>query len=273
MNSNKSSMFEHINTKHNRKIFILVILLLIIVIFSVQFYFIPIYYGDPLPEIKDILSNVFSGLFTTILTTFGIAGLIFYLTPPIMNRVEFNFVSPHIRANILKTAREDTVEWWFSGGLGRYTRTVTLPKLSLQAKNSNNHKSITLQIIDPSNTDLVNEYVAFRTSLKTGRTDPWWNSDNIKAELYAFIISCHYWSKSEPLFNIRLGLKSSFSIFRIDMSSDFVIVTKEDPLEPALKFDQKTFLFDSYKQELIYSLKQSKEINVALLHLPWSPTY
>jgi len=60
--------------------------------------------------------------------------------------------------------------------------------------------------------------------------------------------------------NIKIGLKNHFSLFRLDISSTKVLVTKEDPKDLALLFNKDSFTYDSYRSDFQQLLDQSKII-------------
>lgn len=72
---------------------------------------------------------------------------------------------------------------------------------------------------------------------------------------------------SEPLLRIRLFFVDSFSAFRLDISDQYVIVTKEDKEASALKADAGTYFYDSYKDDVRLTERQGSEIKSPGLEL------
>jgi len=63
------------------------------------------------------------------------------------------------------------------------------------------------------------------------------------------------------MLRISLYLCSHYSAFRIDLSEDYVIITKEDRAAPAIICPKSTHFYKSYKDEILLSSKQSKNIS------------
>ncbi|MFJ7680281.1 hypothetical protein ACIQXQ_19835 [Peribacillus sp. NPDC097198] len=202
--------------------------------------------------INSVLENLFSTGFTTIL----IAYLVFWLTPKVMNNSNMEVISPYQIKEKLREGREAD-EYWYSGGTGRHTRAVTLPELAKASRTSNTTKRIYIQVLDPTNNDVLESYVNYRNRVRTGAKDPW-NIERAKKEIYATIISVYIWKREQPLIEVTLGLKKEVSLFRFDLSSSVLVITKEDPAEPALFCVQGTFFHKAYKEELRLSLEQSR---------------
>src|SRR5699024_5603384 len=59
---------------------------------------------------------------------------------------------------------------------------------------------------------------------------------------------------------IRIFLVDHFSAFRLDVSDQFVVVTKEDKTASALKANVDTYFYESYKDDILLTERQSKEI-------------
>lgn len=63
-----------------------------------------------------------------------------------------------------------------------------------------------------------------------------------------------------PLLEMSIYLKKSFSTLRSDLSNKYCIVTKEDKKEPGILIPNETFLFRTYKEEILHTSKQLEEI-------------
>jgi hypothetical protein len=79
-------------------------------------------------------------------------------------------------------------------------------------------------------------------------------------DLLATIIAAYTWRAEEPLLDVEVGLHKTFSLLRIDLSSHSAVITKEDPLEPALKCDVGSFFYDSFLEDLRLTLQQARRL-------------
>lgn len=75
---------------------------------------------------------------------------------------------------------------------------------------------------------------------------------------------------------VAIGLSSTVSAFRWDMSSSQIILTQEDPGGPALMVDEGKPLYLACQRELELSLKQTRRVPVGLtsdVQLSKEPTH
>lgn len=93
-------------------------------------------------------------------------------------------------------------------------------------------------------------YADYRRRLRTATRDLPWTAERVSKELYATVLSAYVWKEHEPALEISVALHHTVSLFRIDLSSRLAIITKEDPKEPALRYDAGTFFYTSYREEL-----------------------
>lgn len=196
---------------------------------------------------------------STIFSTILIASLAFWLTPRVVHNSQVDIIQPKDIGRMLKQARE-TDEYWFLGSTARFTRSTTIPELATNARKSNFSKRIKIQILNPDNVETLASYVEYKNRVRRGKKDPW-TINRARKELLATILAAYTWRAEEPLLEFEIGLKDSVSFFRIDLSKQLAVITKEDPEEPALKFDNDTFFYNSYLEELRFSLRQSKKLD------------
>ncbi len=187
-----------------------------------------------------ILSRLLDSLFVSLTVTVCIGLFLFYIELP-DDEKKFEIIESFKISEVFEKERNDTKIWYFSGGTGRYTRTVTIPELSLKARNTNSHKTIKMQIIDPNDDNACLNYSNYRNSLKSANSGLKWTPKKVKVESVSTIISAVIHKSNNALIDISICLKESFSTLRIDLSSNSGILTKEDPLEPALVCRSNSF--------------------------------
>ena len=207
-----------------------------------------------------VVDSVLNDVIASIVTTVLIGTFAFYVFPK-EEDLEFKIIEPtRIKTELLE-GRLSTDHWYFTGGTGIYTRAVTLPELAKRARSTNTPIDIKLQIIDPLNIDLCRKYAEYRRGLNTSSTTPsLWNYKYVRNHSFATIVKSVIISSQEPLVEISIGLKNNFSLFRIDLCSTRVVVTKEDPREVAFIFYRSSSSFNSYVHEFRETFKQTKPL-------------
>ncbi len=174
---------------------------------------------------------------------------------------EIKIIRPQNIESILEKGRQDTDFWYFNGGTGTYTKAVTLPSLSQRASNLGKNISIELLIINPFNNDICSLYAQLRASLRQNDKDSQkWTSSYVRNHSLATIVLCYSLCSQNTFLNISIGLKNHFSLFRFDISSNKVLITKEDPKELAMLFDRGSFTYDSYKSDFKQIFEQSQKV-------------
>ncbi len=210
-----------------------------------------------------ILSRLLDSLFVSLTVTVCIGLFLFYIELP-DDEKKFEIIESFKISEVFDKERSETKIWYFSGGTGRYTRTVTIPELSLKARNTNSHKTIKMQIIDPNNDNACLNYSNYRNSLKSASNSAKWTPKKVKVESVSTIVSAVIHKSNNALLDISICLKESFSTLRIDLSSTSGILTKEDQLEPALVCKSNSFLYRTYEEEILQTFKQYCAINTTM---------
>ncbi|MFA6275779.1 MAG: hypothetical protein WC622_03470 [Pedobacter sp.] len=258
--------------KKSRKTFLIAIGFILLAILITRFYILPNYEPIVLPNgviPKDpkwltILSRILDSAFVSLTVTVCIGLFLFYIELP-DDEKKFEVIESFKIKELFDKERTDTDLWYFTGGLGRYTRTSTIPELAKIAQKTNQHKSIKIQIIDPTNTTACENYANFRKGLNSASKDNTaWNKDFVRNECLATILSAMIYKCKYPLLDLTICLKNNFSTLRIDVSSKTAIITKEDPKEPALVCRQGSFLYRTYKEEILQTFKEYKPVNTSI---------
>jgi len=253
-------MEEIFESRYKRRMFYIIVILLLVVIFLTRFFLIPYWGGQPYKSFADVTIAILDKLFVTFLVT--VAGtFLFFISSPRRND-KIDIIEPFGIGLELGKARQSTDIWYFSGGAGRFTRVVTIPELAKFARESNNHKTIKLQIIDPTNKELCSQYAIHRKGQRTAEKQKFWDTYNVRCQIYATIVSACIWNTREPLLEITVGLKNHFSAFRTDLSSTHVVITREDPKSSGLLFDNSTSYYASFKESFHQIMKQIRVLNL-----------
>ncbi|MBF8189213.1 hypothetical protein ITP53_26475 [Nonomuraea sp. K274] len=158
-------------------------------------------------------------------------------------------------------ARKDTTRWSFKGGTGTYLRAVTLPECVAAARRDKRHLTVRVEVIDPTDTDVCETYAHYRRSLAdapdaTGET---WTADRVRKESYATVLAAFWHRQRYGLLDIGVGLSSTMTTFRWDLSATRLIMTVEDP-NKAMTALAGTFYYENCDTELRLSFEQARRV-------------
>lgn len=205
-----------------------------------------------------LLDSIFVSLFVTI----AVALFMFYIEVPDDDK-KFDILESMRLQEIFDSELSHTDSWHFSGGMGRHTRSKTILAMDAKAKASNQHKILKIQLLDPSDARLCNDYARYRGNLRSANNKKAdWTSEFVRREILSTILVAAIFKANNSNFEISVKLKSTFSTLRIDLGSKTAIITKEDKNEPALVCRDGSFLFRSYKEELAQTFKIYPELDI-----------
>lgn len=164
----------------------------------------------------------------------------------------------------LADARRDTEYWTFKGGTGTFMRAVTLPECIQRARRDGRPLTLRLEIVDPTNDNACEHYAVFRRSLsnRPDGTGEMWTVDRTRKESLATILAACWHRQRYRLLSVDVGLSPTITTFRWDLSSRYLIITQQDPREPALLIKRGWVYYDRYATELLTSLEQSTRLPI-----------
>jgi hypothetical protein len=253
-------MDEIFSKSHYRRTFftivVLVLALALVSRFFVLPYFVPAQTLTFAALIGSLLDNLVISLFLAVL----LGGFVFWLTPKIVKRSAMEVLAPKQINPLLKSATTVTRAWTYKGACGRYTRATTIPKLAEAARIEGIGRDITVCLLNPKDEALCAAYATYRRSLKSAGSPNIWSRQVVQEEILATAVTALKFQVSEPLLRIRVFFTEQFSAFRLDISDQYVIVTKEDKEASALRADAGTYFYDSYKDDVRLTERQSKEM-------------
>lgn len=255
-------MEEILKKHHYRKIFYVVIVLVLLITLITRVYIVPAVDTSATISSTQVITMILDGLFSSLIVTIFIGMFIFWLTPEIVKTSMMEVIDPKEISPLLKKATINSKTWIFKGVGGRYTRSVTIPEMAESARSQSLGRDIRLSLINPKNTDLCKEYAIYRKSLKSANVSDPWDYKKVRNEAVATIISALITKHDEPLLRIEIYLLEHFSAFRLDISDDYVVITKEDKEASALRADKGTYFYDSYIDEVRLHERQAKKVIV-----------
>ncbi|MEP8984163.1 hypothetical protein [Enterobacter cloacae] len=256
-------MHELLRKKHSRTKFILVFILVVLLILLVRYFALPLAYPTQSADLGGFFATISNGLLSSLTVTFLIGLFMFWIQPEAESNAKIEIAYPKELPELFNVAFLRSEIWYYKGGCGRYFRTATLPNMAKQARSKSQSKEILVVILDPSNIDLCEKHAIYRSGTASQKIESRpWTTEEVRAELFATVIATLITQAKEPSLRIKLSLCSHYSSFRIDLSDDYAIITKEDRDSPAIVCHKGTHFYKSYKDEVILSLNQSRSVRM-----------
>lgn len=249
-----------LSTQHHRKTFFGIVALVLLLALVTRFFVLPYFEPAQAFTAAALLGSLLDNLVVSLFVAVFLGGFVFWFTPSIVKRSAIEVIAPKQINPLLKVAATATRSWAYKGACGRYTRATTIPKLAEAARVEGIGRDITICILNPKNDALCAAYATYRRSLKSGNSGTPWSRQVVQEEVLATALTALKFQFSEPLLRIRVFFVDHFSAFRLDISDQFVVVTKEDKEASALRADAGTYFYDSYKDDVRLTERQSKEM-------------
>lgn len=257
------AVHDILDKRQYRQIFYVVVLLLAAILILLRYFVIPLWDQSLSLTAASLLARLFEALLASLAVTVAIGSFLFWLTPDIMKISVVEVIEPREIGPLLESAMPTTQMWWYKGGTGRYLRAKTIPNIAKHARTASLSREINVLILDPTNTDLCEAYANYRRSLKSAREEKSpWTFERVQRELYATILFVAATRSAEPLLRMTLSLTQHLSSFRFDLSSEYVIVTKEDKTAPAVRCDKGTYFYNSYFDEMVLIQRMAKPVTL-----------
>jgi hypothetical protein len=253
-------MNEIFSKQHYRRTFFVIVALLLLLALITRFFVIPFFAPSQVLTGAALLGSFLDNFVISLIQAVFLGGFVFWLTPAIVKRSAIEVIDPRQINPLLKSAASATRNWVYKGACGRYTRATTIPKLAEAARTEGIGRDITICILNPKNDDLCAAYATYRRSLKSGNSCTPWTREVVQLEVLATAVTALQFQFSEPLLRIRVFFVDHFSAFRLDISDQYVVVTKEDKEASALRADCGTYFYDSYKDDVRLTERQSLEM-------------
>jgi len=134
---------------------------------------------------------------------------------------------------------------------GRHFRAEVLPILSKQARKARCPIKVEVVLLDPRDNAVCERYANYRKASSFDRQ--LWDTRYVQTEVLATILALIGESQHNPgLVNIDLYLSKRLSTFRIEGSSDEILVTREDPKDTASRYLRNHPDFAAFVTEFIW---------------------
>ncbi|MGQ2965291.1 hypothetical protein [Methylophilus sp.] len=249
-----------LSKEYYRRTFFVMVILIVLLTLITRFFILPIFASEQSQTWTVFLGVFLDNLVISMIVAVFLGCFVFWLTPDIVKRSQIEVIPPKQINPLLKAATISTKSWIFKGACGRYTRATTIPKLADAARVEGLGRDITICILNPKNEELCNSYAIYRRSLKSSNSGEQWNKQLVQEEILATAVTALKYQFSAPQLRIRVFFVEHFSAFRLDIADQYVIVTKEDKEASALRADVNTYFYDSYKDDVRLTERQSQEM-------------
>lgn len=148
----------------------------------------------------------------------------------------------------LRTIAAAAMNYRISVRTGRHFRADILPKLVERARETRSPMRIEVVLLDLRDDGVCQRYASYRKDASFDREK--WNDLYVKKEVAATVLALLNASRELPsLVEIQIFLSKRLSIFRIEGSSDEILVTREDPKDTACRYHRTHRDFGAFLTE------------------------
>lgn len=243
-----------------RRPFLIAIVLFVCVLLLARYFVLPFFYPTVKASTGEISTKLLESLAVSLTITVGIGLFIYWLLPDLDEIAKVSVIDSSDIARYLERATDETDIWWYMGSTGSYLRSHALKGLTTAAKKGGGGCHVIALLLDPGNNELCGEFARYRNSLKSTKPIPW-TTKVIKIEILATILSALITKEEQPQIQVNIGLRQTFSTLRYDVSSKYVIITKEESNAPAIRCDAPGQYYKAYREEVTFAFNQSREVS------------
>lgn len=231
--------------------------LAIVLLILIRWLVLPLVFDRDFPPVADVLDTSIAEILRVLVAFVVVATVVRWLIPPPESLSPIVVLHPSDLRRQLDVNLERCTEFVYLGHTGRWTRSVTLPKLAKQAVSENSTKHIKILVLDPRNEFLCRCYSDYRQGLRSGHEGGFhWSAELVRNELLATIVSALCWRCQEPLLKIDIYLLQFASVFRIDLTTNGAIITLEDPEHPALFCKAGSSYYNAFREDVELATSQ-----------------
>lgn len=159
----------------------------------------------------------------------------------------------------LVVARTGTDQLVFKGATGTFTRAVSLPECLAAARDSRTLLRVRIEVFDPADTRLLENYVKLYASWAEGPDDPQghWTVDDTRKEILATILAACWHKEKHQWLDIEVFLSPALTTFRWDLTHSALIITQIGPRFPAMLIERGDVYYSCWSTELHASMEAS----------------
>jgi hypothetical protein len=245
-----------LKSPQQRRTFLGLFFLILIVCFAVSLL---ISYNFKESTFWGVFNNFFISVFAS--ATFSVIA-IFYLTYFFHDPEEMlnsTLVLPGDISKSLMVIASNATNYRIFVRTGRHFRSNILPILVHSARERKQKINIDVILLDFRDISICNKYTEFRKSCSFDKE--LWSLEYTQSEILATILTIFTQARQNPgIISATIHLSSRLSIFRIEGSSEELIVTREDPKNTAARYQRKHPDFGSYITELNWIQESSASL-------------
>jgi hypothetical protein len=250
-------------SKYLRRAVFGLVALCLVILAVVEFLLLPAT-GSRSENIKAVGSNVVANLLTSLIAFLVVAGVVLWIIPPSRDSREVRVVNGRDRSAVLDQGRRSTTFWWFTGGLGRFNRTVMIPEMAAAARRSNSTRRILLLTLDPDYAPVCLAYAELRGARRSGRGQTWTES-SVRKEVLGTVLTAFQWREREPLLEVEIHFKQTCALTRLEINDSFAIRTSEDPNESAMLFPKDAPFYALMTEDFRLERRQARMFQPTVL--------
>lgn len=209
------------------------------------------------------VSNAFIGLFASITASGAFALIsgfyIWFLFHDPKNSLSRSKVHPKdIKSSIREIAGEAR-EYRIWVRTGRHFRSEVLPELVRMGIERRSATRLAIILLDFRDEQVCRWYSDYRASSSFDRHR--WSEEYVKSEVLATLQAVlDAMAKHPGAISADIYLSKRLSTFRIEGSQTALIVTREDPKEPAAKYSADQRAYDAYSAELDWVQREADRV-------------
>ncbi|WP_226633919.1 hypothetical protein [Novosphingobium profundi] len=213
---------------------------------------------------KSIVDNLAAGLVVAMVSSL----LLWLISPKAHFEEDIAALQPWNIHELLHAPLADTKNYWFRGRSGRFIRTAVMPALDAAGRRESVTRTLHMILPNPADTSMLADYAHYRASLQGAKGQ--WDASRIQNEILATIISAAKRANTNHFFEVEIYLKSDFALFRLDMSDDRLVLTREDPKWPGIVCSSRSKFYASYHEEFRNEANRAVSIDLSLATVPTS---
>ncbi|WNO53181.1 hypothetical protein [Stakelama saccharophila] len=211
---------------------------------------------------ESIVDNLAAGLVVAMVSSL----LLWLISPKAHFEEDIVAIQPWNIHELLQTPLADTKSYWFRGRSGRFMRSAVMPALDAAGRRESVLRTLHMLLPDPADTPMLADYAHYRGSLQGAKGT--WDASRIQNEILATIIAAARRVNANHFFEVALYLKSDFALFRLDMSDDRLVMTREDPKWPGIACSSRSKFYASYHEEFRNEASRAKSVDLSLASVP-----
>lgn len=148
---------------------------------------------------------------------------------------------------LIQDALRASNSWAIRARTASYFARETLPQIRDSALATGRSVAIRMQVIDPSNSDLLGHYARYRSNRPGAAAE--WTADRARVEIYSSVLAAALVSAEAPRVDISVGFSSDFWVLSLDLADELALVTGQNKNEPALCIRRRSPLFGGWRED------------------------